>query len=589
MATLHIHPPDGAAAVPVTLEPGVALLVGREPEAALVPPRAGEPPERRTLAIASPLVSSNHVLLWREGEQVRARDLTSKNGTFVRLTAEPASLPWGAEAHVYLAALKPGAGAQALTPLPVNDVGPAEFAERIKGAIGGWLSRAGLAPRLRVLGANERGGQDELDPGRFTLPLVDGLALEISDDDPSRTQVRWDALKAELFPYAHEQVTAFRTCRAARAGRGLSFASRVAEKALREVLEAAWARMPLVLTGETGTGKTELAAIYAGRESPRDASANKRAGERPFVTVHCAHLDPPLAHSLLFGALKGSFTSAERNLVGAVALADGGVLFLDDVDALPAETQAKLLRFLDHGEYEPLGHGQREPLSSQVQVVAGTNGDLRAAVRERRFREDLYWRLHAGAVVRVPALRERPEDLEQVLRSARSQTRDGERSVLDRLEPAALEHLLRKHPWRGNFRECLRFSARARLSPDPVLTKARCEAILAEATLEEPVSPPPVAAAGAPTFTKALEEALATWSAAEAGPPVSFDDLQRFCETHLKSVFVAHTLGLAGATEKPAALDREARQTLGCDLSTAKRKLDDYLALKRPGRAADEP
>jgi transcriptional regulator with GAF, ATPase, and Fis domain len=86
-----------------------------------------------------------------------------------------------------------------------------------------------------------------------------------------------------------------------------------------------------------------------------------------------------------------------------VKLADGGVLFLDDVDALPLETQAKLLRILDEEEYEPLGHGQREPLIANVRVVAGTNADLRLLVRERRLREDLYWRLHMGAPAGAPA------------------------------------------------------------------------------------------------------------------------------------------------------------------------------------------
>jgi DNA-binding NtrC family response regulator len=475
------------------------------------------------------------------------------------------------------------------------DASAAEFAERIKAAIAAWLRRSGLVPRLRVLDPAARSdvqGGDALDEGCFTLPLVDGLLLEIADEGAGHTLMRWDAVKADLFPYAHEQVTAFRTCRAARAGKPLAFASRRSEKALRGVLEAAWAQLPLVLSGESGTGKTELAAIYAGRDAGR--ARGKTDGGPPFITVHCALLDQPLAHSVLFGALKGSYTSAERSITGAVELADGGVLFLDDVDALSLETQAKLLRFLDHGEYEPLGHGKREPLHAEVRVVAGTNADLRAAVKERRFREDLYWRLHSGAVVQVPPLRERPEDVDEVLRGAPGAARPGGPgqpaglSVRDRLEPAALDFLLRRHSWRGNFRECLRFCARVRLEPDvrALLGRARCEQILAEAGLDQEPQRALVAGGGAAgaksTFDAALEESLAAWLAAGHRQPESFDELQRFCESYLKSVFVAHALGLAQARERPASFDKEARQRLGCDLSTLKRKLDDYLSLGRP-------
>ena len=583
---LWVHPPDGGVAEPVALHDGEVLLIGREPDlAARVGP--GAPAPTRAIVVASPLVSSCHALVWRDAAGVHARDLDSKNGTFVRLGGGGDVVLDGArDAHLLLAASRATSKPPPPAAIGVAGVDASGFADRLKEAVGAWLAQAGVRPELRVVRAAAadppRGpaalAADAVDEDRFRLPLVDGLALEIADRDMGHTQVRWDVLKAELFPYAYEQIAAFRACRAARGARQLAFSAPVADKALRAVLDAARARLPLVLVGESGTGKTELAAIYGGRDGLRPGRGASVDDAPPFVTVHCAHLEPALAHSLLFGALKGSYTSAHRTIVGAVKLADRGTLFLDDVDALPLETQAKLLRFLDAGEFEPLGHGEREPLTADVRVVAGTNVDLRAAVRERRFREDLYWRLHSGVVVRVPPLRDRPEDVEQLLRETRGP------SVRDRLTADAHDYLLRGHAWRGNFRECLRFCARVAMEADgSVLDRRRCAEILAEAALDpDPPAPAvaPRAAGGGTAFERALAEAVTWWIEAEGAPPDRFDALQEFCDAYLKSSFVAHALGVAAEAARPEAFDRAARQRLGCDLSTIKRKVDDYLALR---------
>lgn len=567
MARLLIHPPEGSAPEQLTLAEGDAVVVGRDP--------APDPSARRVV-VGSPRVSSDHVRVWRAEGATHIRDLNSKNGTFLRLER-------GAEVHVqdpsdvrlFLAVPQPAASLPAPRHVGAKAVDARGFAEDVREAVTAWLTRAGLAVRVRVVRAEPPSPEPEAG-GPFLVPLVEGLALEVADDGAGRTQAQWDGLKAELYPYAHAQVADWRAVRTQARGRALAFGAAASERALREVLEAARARVPLVLTGESGTGKTELAAIYGGGD------ARGRDGEGPpFITVHCAHVDAPLAHSLLFGAAKGSYTSADRAIVGAVALAHGGVLFLDDVDALPLEVQAKLLRFLDQGLYEPLGHGQSRPLHADVRVVTGSAIDLRAAVRERRFREDLYWRLHLGAVVRVPPLRERPEDVAQLLEPIRA-----------RLDAGALELLLRQHAWRGNFRECLRFVARVRMDSGALVDRARALAILAEASLEADaptVSTPTVnipAASGVDgsVFDRALQDALTAWQAMEPGAPVRFDDLQRFCETYLKSSFVAHALGLEAAVARPDTFDRDARQRLGCDLSTLKRKVDDYLALRARAR-----
>lgn len=567
MARIVVHPPEGSAPEQVALGDGEALVIGRDPAADA---------HARRLVVASPRVSSSHVLVRRAEGAVHVRDLNSKNGTYLRLErGGEVRVEGPSDVRLFLAVPQPTAASPTPRHVGAKAVDARSFAEDVRDAIAAWLTSAGHAARVRVVSADPA----SLDPARpapevggpFTIPLVEGLALELSDDAAGRTQAQWDGLKAELYPYAHAQVADWRAVRTQARGRALAFGAAASERALREVLEAARARVPLVLTGESGTGKTELAAIYGG------ADARGRDGEGPpFITVHCAHVDAPLAHSLLFGAAKGSYTSADRTIVGAVGLAHGGVLFLGDVDALPLEVQAKLLRFLDQGLYEPLGHGQSRPLHADVRVVTGSAIDLRAAVRERRFREDLYWRLHLGAVVRVPPLRERPEDVEQLLGPVRA-----------RLDAGALHLLLHQHAWRGNFRECLRFVARVRMEPGGALDRARAEAILAEASLEPdapPASTPPAAGARASAdegvFERALREALASWRALEPGDPVRFDELHRFCEAHLKSTFVAHALGLEAADARPETFDRDARQRLGCDLSTLKRKVDDYLALR---------
>lgn len=596
---LRLHPPDTAPHEELELAPGQALLIGREPDPGRLGSAPALPADPRRTSVPSSTVSGNHLLLWATHEGLFAWDPGSKNGSFLRV--EPGAVTSVAGANtvdVFLAAprlLTTAAEPAEVTPL---DADPQAFAERLAQAVTAWFVRGGLGATLAVEVVDvgpARGAAASAEPPRTRLPLVERLALDVREVDAGATEVRWDAVIGALLPYVVEQTARWRACHGGKGGKSLAFGSPGGGRALRAVLEAARLRVPLVLRGETGTGKTALAAIYARRESFRAARGLDVCGP-PFVTVHCAHLDPALAHARLFGALKGSYTSAERAVVGAVKLADGGVLFLDDVEALPLETQAKLLRFLDEGRYEPLGHGQRESLVANVRVVAATNVDLRVAVRERRFRDDLYWRLHMGAVVHVPALRERPEDVEALLRGtpARAPGEDsvGDRplSVYDRLEPAAADFLVRTHPWRGNFRECIRFCTRVQMeSLGTRLDRRRCEAILAETSLEPdvPPLPAPVDEAEGP-FERAVPQAIRWWLESEGAPPARFEELGRFCESYLKTIFVAQSLGLTDAAERPESFERDARARLACDLTTLKRKVDEYLTL-RGGRSEGSP
>lgn len=575
--------PEGGLPEVLTLREGEVTLVGREPDEAAV-----DVAVTNLRVLPSALVSSNHAVLWVERDALHVRDLHSKNGTFLRVERGATATTRGAaEAEVLLASPRP-MPRSALRDVGLSQSSLGAFAEALRDAVQQWLTERGYAVSVTLSRSEASDAPSLPAEDHFTVPVGEGLTLRVCDEDSGRTSLRWDNVKAELFASVHEQTARWRACHGARAVGPLALSSPLAQRALREVLDAAKHRAPLVLVGETGSGKSSLAAIYAGRETGR--SRRSRASAAPFITVHCSHLDAPLAHATLFGALRGSYTSSERTQVGAVRHADGGVLFLDDIDALPLETQAKLLRFLDDGEYLPLGHGARDPLVADVRVVVGTHADLRAAVRAGTFREDLYWRLHMGAVVRVPPLRHRPEDIEQMLRQAGGDgARDESRphtSVDARLAPAAREFLVRQYPWSGNFRECLRFCARALAEPgrEPI-ERRRCEEILAETSLDSPSRPSaPSPAQERGDFDGALAEALAWWRRLEGRDPERFDELGRFCEAYLKSAFVAHTLDLTDVPARPDVFDRDHRHRLGCDLTTLKRKLDDYLALRERAR-----
>ena len=203
---------------------------------------------------------------------------------------------------------------------------------------------------------------------------------------------------------------------------------------------AAPTRTTILVTGATGTGKELVAGLIHGL-SPR--------AERPFVKVNCAALPETLLESELFGHERGAFTGADRTRVGRFEQADGGTLFLDEVGDMSAATQAKLLRVLQDQEFHRLG-GTR-PLRTDVRIVAATNQDLRAAIAEGGFREDLYFRLNVIGI-HLPPLRERGDDvvlLANHLRDQFARELGRPRCGFDR---AALAKL-RTHPWPGNVRE----------------------------------------------------------------------------------------------------------------------------------------
>jgi two-component system response regulator HydG len=230
--------------------------------------------------------------------------------------------------------------------------------------------------------------------------------------------------------------------------------------ALRELLDRVVRVAPtdatVLLSGESGTGKELIArALHAG----------SRRGRRPFVPVNCAAITETLLEAELFGHARGSFTGAVRARRGLFEEASGGTLFVDEISETAPGVQVKLLRAIQEGEIRRVGESL--PVKVDVRVVAATNRDLKAAVAERRFREDLFYRLNV-VPLRVPPLRERREDIpllaEHFLESWRR--RSGTRKTLD---AAALKKLC-AWSWPGNVRELENMIEQAAaLSPGPVL------------------------------------------------------------------------------------------------------------------------
>jgi len=220
-------------------------------------------------------------------------------------------------------------------------------------------------------------------------------------------------------------------------------------RAVLEVLRTvATGDATVLLLGESGTGK-ELAARAIHYAGPRSRG--------PFVPVNCAAIPEALLEAELFGHEKGAFTGADRRRPGLLEEADEGTLFLDEVADMPLALQSKVLRVLQDKAVRPVGG--REARQLDFRVIAATNADLAARVRDGRFREDLYYRL-AVIPVRLPTLRERPEDIPPLAAHFLGRLAGEAGKSITGFDEEAMEWLLR-HPWPGNVRELENTIARA--------------------------------------------------------------------------------------------------------------------------------
>ena len=224
------------------------------------------------------------------------------------------------------------------------------------------------------------------------------------------------------------------------AGSGMVGSSPTIRETLDQVSQAAQTDCTVLIIGETGTGKEVLArAVH--EQSLRAAM--------PMIKVNCAAIPKDLFESEFFGHEKGAFTGASAKRLGRFELADGGTLFLDEIGELPLDIQSKLLRVLQEQEFERVGGQTTQKVD--VRIIAATNRDLHEAVAEKRFREDLFYRLNVFPV-QIPALRERPDDIPLFIQYFLKKFSIKHRKVVEAMHDDSLRDFL-KYEWPGNIRE----------------------------------------------------------------------------------------------------------------------------------------
>jgi Nif-specific regulatory protein len=293
--------------------------------------------------------------------------------------------------------------------------------------------RMGPIGVVQVVNARAPGGFVEADLD-LLVALSGSVAIAIENAG------LWAAMKASTERLTAE-VGALRRDIAQRERFAGMVGTAAAMKSVFRLMESAAASViTVLLEGETGTGK-ELVA--------RGIHAASARATQPFVAVNCAALPEALLESELFGHKRGAFTGASQDQRGLFEAASGGTIFLDEIGELPLGMQAKLLRVLQDGEVTPVG--ERTPRKVDVRIISATNRDLIGEVARRTFRDDLYYRVGAFPI-RLPPLRERPEDVPALVKSFLVAAAERAQKRVAGVVPAALDRLV-AYGWPGNVRE----------------------------------------------------------------------------------------------------------------------------------------
>ncbi len=221
---------------------------------------------------------------------------------------------------------------------------------------------------------------------------------------------------------------------------GLVIHSPAMQKIFQTAQRLAASSIPVLIIGETGSGKELVARAIHGGGARR---------HRPLQCVNCGGIPTNLAESTLFGHERGSFTSANQQTVGVFESAQGGTVLLDEVGELPPNAQTVLLRVLETKRFNRVG--STKDIRVDVRVVAATHEDLETMVKQGRFREDLLYRLNA-LTLEIPPLRERPEEIEPLIHFFLKLATQAGESAVEHIEPEALD-LLKRYTWPGNVRE----------------------------------------------------------------------------------------------------------------------------------------
>lgn len=567
------------------IAPGMALLIGRTPDVSRlhgrVPgvvqlPNLGSL-QVQTVRVDSPRVSGNHLLIWNEVDSVSLLDLVSRNGSWLRLAeGQRISLSGAMEITADLAG-PIHAESRLSLPEDADWNNEKQFSAAVVRALTEWLGRLGVSARIVHV------TQTRTEESESSFLLADDTTLQVRGMETITQDFSWASLLDRIRAYVHEQNRRFEQYQ--KRGDGMIIASRALREVLRRVGDAAARGQRLILLGPTGVGKDLLARCFH-RYSQREKG--------PFAALNCALLDKDLLYAQLFGARRGSFTGAISDIIGAVESAHEGTLFLDELGEMSLDVQRALLRFLDtRGEYQRLGDPR--PRRADVQVVCATNVPLDdPSYRNGRFREDLWYRL-AAAVVHVPPLRERPEDILAFL-MARMLPGSTLR-VSDALADDALELLL-ADSWPGNFRDLEHFIERLPLTNEPQsISRSVCEAALRQGrgsergSSQESLPQRERVAIRRPRTveTTRVNDAL-NWrdiavTAVDAfledngDGALSWGQLHEYVEKYLKPVFVAQACDLAQLEEMNKALNYSAlaRRLNIADGSTVKMHLGRYV------------
>ncbi|HPI39572.1 MAG TPA: sigma-54 dependent transcriptional regulator [Pseudobdellovibrionaceae bacterium] len=265
----------------------------------------------------------------------------------------------------------------------------------------------------------------------------------------------------------------------------------VTELLIKEISALRGEGNPVLIEGETGTGKEVVARLL-----------NQQEGSRPFITVNVSSIPENLFESEMFGHVKGAFTGADQNKIGLIEAANGGDLFLDEIEALPSSMQAKLLRFLELGELRKVG--AKENQFVKVRIISATNRSLEDMVSKGEFREDLLYRIK-GKKITIPPLRSRIEDIpllgQHFLESERPRKNKS-------FTPDGLE-ALQNYTWPGNIRELKRVCEQLNLvSPLPIIRKEDVMALISPS-----INSGSQTTQGAPDFSVGLNKLVEAYEA----------------------------------------------------------------------------
>jgi transcriptional regulator with GAF, ATPase, and Fis domain len=317
------------------------------------------------------------------------------------------------------------------------------------------------------------------------------------------------------------------------------------QEVFRLVEQVAPARSTVLITGESGTGK-ELIAKAIHESSPR-------AG-KPFVTVNSSNIPSELLESELFGHTRGAFTGAVAAKKGLFEVADGGSIFLDEIGDIPPETQVRLLRVIQEREFTPLG--DITPRRVDVRIIAATNIELKEAVKQGTFREDLYYRL-AVVPIELPPLRDRREDILPLAQHfIEKYNEENGRQVSQQIAPEVLA-MLEAYSWPGNVRELENAIERAVVIAPGDEVSREC--------LRPEISDPQ-------SITVASQEGASVGAVQDLGHGINFYDQVRRFEIDL----------IRRALEQTGGHQSRAARLLGMNATTLNSKIKTYRISLRP-------